>query len=202
MTRSEYETANPEEFRIIVETAPVGYLGILTPDGYPRVVPLNFVADGEIIYFHGANRGEMYEVLKEEPKVTFSIDLPYSVIPSYWTSKKSAGAATMFYKSALVKGRCRLVDTPDEKARILALLTARYQPEGGHDPIRHDSRTYKHILKATIVYRIDPDRVDVHVNFRQKKSDDYKRKLIRKLEERGRGTDLATAEIIHAMLED
>ena len=201
MTRSEYKSSDPNDFEFIVTTALVGYLGIFTPDGYPRVVPLNFAADGETIYFHGANRGEKFEVLKAEPKVSFSIDIPYSVIPSYWTSKISAAAATMFFKSILIKGRAVVVTDIDEKIRGLRLITEKYQPEGGYRPIKSDEPAYNPILKNTMVYRIDPDQAELRVKFNQKKSSDYKRKLIRNLEERNQGPDLATAKILKKMLD-
>lgn len=201
MTRSEYQSTDPDDFKFIVTTALVGYLGIITADGYPRVVPLNFVADGETVYFHSGNHGEMFEALKVKPKVSFSIDIPYSVIPSYWISKISAAAATMFYKSILIKGRAVPVADIDEKVHGLRLITEKYQPEGGYRPIKPEETAYHPILKNTMVYRIDPDHIELRVKFNQKKSSDYKKKIIRKLEERRQGPDLATAAILKKMLD-
>jgi nitroimidazol reductase NimA-like FMN-containing flavoprotein (pyridoxamine 5'-phosphate oxidase superfamily) len=200
MDQSKDKSADSHEFEVVAGKALVGHLGINTPDGYPRVVPLNFVADGQIIYFHGAHHGEMCEVLKTEPKVTFSIDRPYSVIPSYWISKISAAASTMFYKSILVKGRAVVVDDIDEKIRALSLLTKKYQPEGGYRPIKEDEPAYNPILKNTMVYRIDTDRIDIRINFHQKKNSAHKKKLIHFLEERGQGPDIETAAILKEML--
>jgi len=189
-------------FEELTARARVGYLGIITPDGYPRVVPMNFAADGETIYLHGATEGELFAVLSQQPKVTFSIDLDYAYIPSYWTSKMSAGAATMFYKSALIKGNATVVDDSAEKVHSLQLLMDKYQPEGKYVPLDAKDRVYKHLFKATAVYRIDPKSIDVKINFRQKKSDKYNRRLIEKLEKRGEAIDLATAAEIRRMLGD
>ena len=93
----------------ILDAAEVGYLGVLTPDGFPRVVPFNFVRVGEILYVHGANEGEKYESLKVSDKVTFHANIPLSVIPSYWISVKSAGGATQFFKSVQINGRAFFV---------------------------------------------------------------------------------------------
>jgi nitroimidazol reductase NimA-like FMN-containing flavoprotein (pyridoxamine 5'-phosphate oxidase superfamily) len=201
MRKPEDYSHDPGEFESIAGAALVGYLGILTPDGYPRVVPLNFVNDGQVIYFHGAGGGEKFNVLKDSPRITFSIDIPYSVIPSYWISKTSAGGATMFFKSALVKGRCRIVEGLEEKIHALELLMKKYQPEGNYKPIRADDPAYQSLLDKTIVFRIDADRFDIKTKFHQKKSAEHKRKLIRLLEERNQGPDLATAALLKELIE-
>jgi hypothetical protein len=43
MRRSELESKDPADFAALMSTS-VGHLGIITPDGYPRVVPVNFAA--------------------------------------------------------------------------------------------------------------------------------------------------------------
>lgn len=201
MRRSEYQCHDPEEFRHIVETAPVGHLGIITPDGYPRVVPMNFAADGEIIYLHSANEGEKYEVMLTSPKVTFSAEIDYAYIPSYWTSKISAGTATMFYKSTLIKGQGNVLDDDAERIHGLQLLMDKYQPEGGFEPLKIDSKIYRHLMKATAVYKIIPHHVDVKINFREKKSREYNEMLIRRLKERNGPRDDATIFEIQKILD-
>jgi uncharacterized protein len=197
--RQHSDVYSSDELRDIL-SALVGHVGIMTPDGYPRVVPMNFAADGNTIYFHGGIHGELFTVMSASPKVTFSVDIPYSVVPSYWTSQISAGAATMLYKSILIKGQGIIVFDPDEKIAALRLITEKYQPEGGYKPITRDEPTYHSLLKGTAVYRINPDRIDVRINLRQKKSVEYRRKLIERLEHRAQGPDLATADVIRNML--
>ena len=201
MRRTEYQIDDLNQWEQIVRTAPVGYLGMITPDGWPRVVPMNFVVDDRTIYFHGAADGEKFEVLKKSPRVTFSIDLAYSVIPSYWISKKNAGGATMYYKSALVKGRCIVVEDINEKVTVLKLLMEKYQNEGGYQELTADSKTYRGLLKATAIFRIDPENIDIKINFRQKKSLDFHRKIIENLTDRGTPLDLKTADEIKKLIE-
>ena len=43
MDKLDYTPDEAAEFDLIARTAPVGYVGIVTPDGYPRVVPMNSV---------------------------------------------------------------------------------------------------------------------------------------------------------------
>ena len=77
----------------------------MTPDGYPRVVPINFATIGDRVYFHGACIGEKYDSFDANQKVTFSVDLPYAMIPSYWQDAEQACRANQFFKSALIRGR-------------------------------------------------------------------------------------------------
>jgi len=201
MTESKYESFDPREFELISATALVGHLGVLTNDGYPRVIPVNFVADGNKIYFHGAVHGEKHELISAAPPVTFNMYIPYSVIPSYWISGENAGGATMYFKSVLIKGRCAIIDQVDEKVHALMLLMAKYQPEGGYVPITTDEPAYRSILEKTAIFRIDADQISLRVKFHQKKSSDFKLAVMRNLEKRRQGPDLATAEVLKGMLE-
>jgi uncharacterized protein len=200
MRRSEYDSHDPEEFAIIVSTAEVGHLGLVTPDGYPRVVPINFVADGTTIYLHGASAGEKYGVLQATPKVTFSVEIPYSIIPSYWISPDYVGGATHYFKSILIRGTGRIIDDLTEKARALQLLMEKYQPEGQFPPVSTDNPLYGEILKKTAVFRIDPVHIDMKIKFPFNKPDSFIRSLIDKLTARSSGPDLATAEVLRKHL--
>jgi len=191
---------NIAEFDAIVKQTAVGYLGIVTPDGYPRVVPVSFVAVGQTIYFHGATSGEKHEAFAARQKVTLCIAIPYAAIPSYWRAKDYACPANQFYKSVLIRGTGRLVDTPEEKAAGLQALIEKHQPEGGYVKISADRPLYKKPIDEVAVYRIDPVKIDVRVSFGEKCPAEVRRELIRKLEERGLPMDRETAEEIRKTL--
>ncbi|MCK5125891.1 MAG: pyridoxamine 5'-phosphate oxidase family protein [candidate division Zixibacteria bacterium] len=197
-----YKIDKNKEFEQISQKAIVGYLGIITPDGYPRVVPMNFATENKTIFFHGRNHGEKFDYLKSGSRVTFSLDTQYSITPSYWTSDKSACPITMLFKSALVKGTSVLLDDIEESVHGLQLLMDKYQPDKGYTEMRPDERIYREIFKETAVFKIIPDSVSVKVKFRQKKSKEYNRKLVKKLEMRAQGPDLDTAREIRKMLGD
>jgi len=201
MREPEKMSENVAEFDAIVRDASIGHLGILTPDGYPRVVPVNFVAIGQTIYFHGATSGEKYESFAARQKVTLSVAIPYAALPSYWRAKDYACPANQFYKSVLIRGTGRLVDSPEEKATGLQALMAKHQPEGGYREIRADDPLYKKPIDEVAVYRIDPVRVDVRVSFGQKYKPEVREKLIRRLEERDDPMDRETAEEIRRTLD-
>ena len=200
MRRKEFNTNNDEVVKEILDTAEVGYLGILTPGGYPRVVPVNFVRLDNTIYFHSAPEGEKYESLKVSDKVTFHVSIPLAVIPSYWISVKSAGGATQFYKSVQIDGRAFFVEDLPEKAKILQKLMAKYQPEGGFKEIKPDDKMYTNLLTKTAVIGINAEKVTAKVKVGQQYPEERRRALIEKLEERGRESDLITAGEIRKTL--
>jgi nitroimidazol reductase NimA-like FMN-containing flavoprotein (pyridoxamine 5'-phosphate oxidase superfamily) len=200
MRRSEFSVDNPSVSSEILRTAIVGYLGILTGDGFPRVIPVNFVAEGTTVYFHGALEGEKADLLKTSPQVTFHANIPYSIIPSYWLAEKHASGATMFFKAVQIDGRAVLLGEAREKARVLQLLMEKYQPEGGYRPVTADEPMYRKPIAETLVVRINPVRVATKVKLGQNYPAATRRRLIELLDERHQGPDLQTAKEMKVML--
>jgi len=188
-------------YESVTSRVTVGHLGIITPDGYPRTVPVNFAAIGDKVYFHGASSGEKYDAFATGRRVTFSIDLPLSAIPSYWRSEGYACPATQFFKSVLIRGRGAIVNDTAEKARALQALMEKHQPEGGFERITGDDPLYSKALAEVTVFRIDPDRIDVREKFGDHLSRETRQQLIGKLRERGRERDLETAREMEKRLD-
>jgi len=182
-----------EEFQSIARAAEVGYLGITDSNGFPRVVPLNFVTSDKKVYFHGASYGEKYSLFKARAKVTFCVSFPYSIIPSHWLNKEHACPATTFYKSGLINGYGGIVENTKEKALALQLLMEKYQPEGSYRSISADEKKYSKALQKTAILQIEPIKIIVKANLGQNKSDEIKKLLIEKLRERNKGLDILTA---------
>ncbi len=199
MRRSEKRATDPDVTENVLN-AEVGYLGFVTAEGTPRVVPLDFVVDRTTVYFHGATAGEKYEALRDSAKVCFSVSVPYSVIPSYWLAAENARGATHFYESVQIDGAVTLIEDRHEKAVALQLLMLKYQSEGQFRLITADDPFYRKTLEETAVFRIDAERVATKVNLGQTHSVAVRRQLIEKLEERGTQTDLRTAAAMRAML--
>jgi len=199
MRRSEKKATHPDVTENVLK-AEVGYLGFVTAEGLPRVAPLDFVADGTTVYFHGATAGEKYEALRGSPKVCFSVSVPYSVIPSYWLAAENARGATHYYESVQIDGAVTLIEDPHEKAVALQLLMLKYQSEGQFRLITADDPFYRTTLEETAVFRIDAEHVETRVNLGQSHSVRVRMQLIEKLEERGTRTDLRTAAAMRAML--
>ncbi len=178
----------------------IGRVGIITPDGYPRVVPINFALLDGRIYFHGALSGEKYDVFATNPKVTISIDIPYAALPSYWQSEQYGCKANQFYKSVLVKGRGSLVTEVAEKTASLQALMEKHQPEGRFTKLTPDEPLYKKVIAETGIYRIDPEQITVKTSFGQNMTERLRNKIIDLLEERDSEVDLKTTEEVRKTL--
>jgi uncharacterized protein len=201
MRRTEFDSHDPAVIAEILEANKVGRVGIIAPDGYPRIVPVNYVAVDSHIFFHGAPDGEKYAVFTAGGMVSFAVDMPYSTIPSYWLDAHNACPATIFYKSLFLRGCGRIVTDPEGKAKALQALMESEQPEGGYDHIAADNPIYRRRLSGVAIFEIIPNAIDVKLKFAQNRSPDVRRRLISLLRERGGSTDEATAREIEKSLE-
>ncbi|MHA1992053.1 MAG: pyridoxamine 5'-phosphate oxidase family protein [Candidatus Hodarchaeales archaeon] len=200
MRRSEFGVYTNEDLNWIADNAVEGNLGLIDNNGYPRIVPLNFVLINNNVYFHGALEGEKYELLKENPKVAFSINIPYSFIPSYWTSDKMACPATIFFKSVHIRGIGSVVLDPDEKVNALACLMKKHQSEGKYIPIDYESKLYKKEIDNVGVFKVKSEEITVKQKFGQNMNEKARKLLIQKLKERNGKMDQETIEEIQKTL--
>ena len=201
MRRHELESTDPTVFAEVAAAAIVGELGLITADGTPRVIPLNFAAVGEVVCFHGALEGEKFERIRDDGRCSFSMVSSFSLIPSYWTAPKHACPATHFFKSVEIRGRCEIVEDPVEKAAGLQALMEKYQPEGGFEPIAADKRMYVKSLAGVGIFRVAGPWT-AKLKFGSNEPAKVRRIWIAKLRERGEPLDLATADEIEKTLED
>ena len=200
MRRTELESADVGLFRDLAATCEVGYLSLVTAEGFPRAIALNFAAVGETIYFHGALEGEKFELIQAAPRAGFSIVKPYSFIPSTWSAPRYACPATQFFKSIEIKGICSEVEDPAEKALGLSALMDKHQPEGGFDPIDPAVPIYAKALAGVGVFRVVPDSWSGKVKFGQNEPEKLRRIFVEKLRERGGPMDEETAREIEKTL--
>ena len=200
MRRHELESTDPAVFTEVAADAEVGYLGLITADGHPRVVPLNFAAIDDRLYFHGALDGEKFDRIRDDGRCSFSMCKPYSLLPSYWVVARHACPATHVFKSVEIRGRCEIVDDPAEKAAGLQALMEKYQPEGGFDPIDADKRMYAKSLERVGVFRVSGPWT-AKVKFGSNEPRKVREAWIEGLRERGEALDLATADEIKKTLE-
>lgn len=193
MGRNELESQSYRyDFDYLCKEVDVGHLGLVDNNGYPRIIPVNFVSIDWDIYFHGSLRGEKYELLRNNPKATFSVDLPYSFIPSHWTSDKYACPASHYFKSLFIRGVGSLIADIDEKALVLQRLMEKYQPNGRYTPISSDLSLYKNALKNVGVYKIRKVDLSIKLKFGQNENEKTIIKILAGLRARGTDTDHVT----------
>ena len=104
-------------------------------DGFPQIIPMNFVYTNDAIYMHSHPRGEKLENMKKNSKVGFEVDQSLEFLPSYFTSPTDASQADTLYISVVIKGNASIISDRKEKTMALNALMKKYQPEGGYEPL-------------------------------------------------------------------
>ena len=130
----------------------VGRIATIDENGYPQIIPMNFVFLNDAIYMHSHPRGEKIQNLQRNQRVGFEVDRELEFLPSYFEDPKDASLADTLYISVVIKGIASLVTDKEEKTLGLNGLMKKYQPEGGYEPISPDMS----VLDAVSVIKIIP----------------------------------------------
>ena len=65
----------------LLEEAEYGFLAMSGINGYGYGIPINYVKEGDSIYFHCAPEGYKLECLRENPKVSFTVVGATQIVP-------------------------------------------------------------------------------------------------------------------------
>lgn len=162
----------------------------------PYSVPLNFVLINDNIYFHGSKKGKKIEILKLNKFVSFSAVEPYSIIPSFFSSKKGmACPATHFFKSIIIDGIIEFVFNYEEKVLALSKLMEKLQPEGNYE--RLDTDSYKKSINRTFVFKLIPQNFDIKIKFGKRLSNERLEMILEHLKERNSEKDRLTIKLMN-----
>ena len=112
-----------------------GRICSIDKNGFPQIIPMNFVHINGVIYMHSHPRGEKLENITSNPKVGFEVDQSLEFLPSYFSSPTDASQADTLYISVVIKGLASLVSDSKEKVFALNELMKKYQPEGGYEEL-------------------------------------------------------------------
>jgi transcriptional regulator len=104
-------------------------------DGYPVVVPTHFVYDGEAtVLLHLARPNPVWAALDADPHVVLALTEDYAYVEAAWNANPGTdpdvGVPTSYYTGVQLLCTAQLVDDPDEKAEILAVQLAHFEPAG------------------------------------------------------------------------
>jgi nitroimidazol reductase NimA-like FMN-containing flavoprotein (pyridoxamine 5'-phosphate oxidase superfamily) len=120
-------------------------------DGFPQIIPINFVYANDAIYMHSHPRGEKLENITKNPKVGFEVDQSLEFLPSYFTSPTDASQADTLYISVVIKGKASIISDTKEKVMALNALMKKYQPEGGYEPMRSEMKVVEEVAVIKII---------------------------------------------------
>ena len=128
-----------------------GRVSSIDKDGFPQIIPMNFVYANDAIYMHSHPKGEKLENISKNPKVGFEVDQSLEFLPSYFTSPTDASQADTLYISVVIKGKASLVAEPKEKTMALNELMKKYQPEGGYEKLTPDMKVVEEVAIIKVV---------------------------------------------------
>lgn len=128
-----------------------GRVSSIDKDGFPQIIPMNFVYANDAIYMHSHPKGEKLENISKNPKVGFEVDQSLEFLPSYFTSPTDASQADTLYISVVIKGKASLVSDPKEKTMALNDLMKKYQPEGGYEKLTPDMGVVEEVAIIKVI---------------------------------------------------
>ncbi|MGV7226070.1 MAG: pyridoxamine 5'-phosphate oxidase family protein [Nitrosopumilus sp.] len=130
----------------------VGRVASIDENGYPQIIPMNFVFLNDAVYMHSHVKGEKLDNISRNNKVGFEADRELEFLPSYFEDPHNASLADTLYISIVIKGMGSFVSDREEKTLVLNGLMEKYQPEGQYDPIQSDMR----VLDAVSIIKVTP----------------------------------------------
>jgi len=146
------EIKSKEKIIEFLSSQQTGRISSIDENGYPQIIPMNFVFISDAIYMHSHVRGEKLDNIRRNQKVGFEVDKNLEFLPSYFSDPTDASLADTLYISVVIKGNASIVSDKEEKTTALNGLMKKYQPEGGYEPIKPEMD----VLDEVVVIKIVP----------------------------------------------
>ncbi len=144
-----------EKIKEFLNEEHVGRISSIDENGFPQIIPMNFVFLNDAIYVHSHVKGEKLDNISRNNKVGFEADRELEFLPSYFEDPNDASLADTLYISVVIKGIGSLVTDRKEKTLALNGLMTKYQPEGQYEPIKSDMQ----VLDVVTVIKITPETI-------------------------------------------
>lgn len=98
-----------------------GILAVNGDNGYPYAIPINYLYEEESqkIFFHGSKVGHKVDAIKKSDKVCFTVYGNEQIKDETWAP---------YLQSALVFGRCKLIEDEDRAMKVLKDFAMKYYP--------------------------------------------------------------------------
>ena len=170
----------------------VGRIASIDENGFPQIIPMNFVFLNDAVYMHSHVRGEKLDNISRNNKVGFEADRELEFLPSYFEDPHNASLADTLYISVVIKGIASFVSDREEKTLALNGLMKKYQPEGQYDPLQSDMR----VLDAVSVIKVTPQTLHGKYKIGQHMRPDDRLNLAEKILERNSPSAIETLKIM------
>ena len=169
-----------------------GRISSIDENGFPQIIPMNFVFFDNTIYMHSHIKGEKINNIKRNSKVGFEVDRNLEFLPSYFFDPYDASLADTLYISVVIKGEATIVENKEEKVLALNSLMKKYQPEGKYNPMKPEMD----VLNATAVIKVIPREINGKYKIGQNMNEEEKIDLAQKILDRNSKTAKDTLKIM------
>lgn len=192
------EMKSPEKIAQFLDKEHVGRIASIDADGFPEVIPMNFVFKNGAVYMHSHIKGEKLDNIVRNPRVGFEVDRELEFLPSYFFHPTDASLADTLYISVVIKGTCTLIDDQNEKSFALNSLMQKYQPEGRYEPLKAGMK----VLDEVAVIRVDPETIRGKYKIGQHMRRDERSRLAENILARNSDTARETIQIMGFSVRD
>ena len=186
------EIKSYEKIKQFLNEEHVGRMSSVDVDGFPQIIPMNFVFRNDAVYMHSHVKGEKLDNISKNNKVGFEADRELEFLPSYFEDPHNAALADTLYISIVIKGIASFVSDREEKTLALNGLMEKYQPEGFYDPLKSDMR----VLDAVSVIKIIPQKLHGKYKIGQHMNSNDRMVLAKKILEKNSLTAKTTLKIM------
>ena len=186
------EIKSKEKIIEFLSSESTGRIASIDANGFPQIIPMNFVFINDVIYMHSHIRGEKLENIKRNDKVGFEVDRNLEFLPSYFFDPTDASLADTLYISVVMKGTCTIVEDKEEKTLALNGLMKKYQPEGDYEPMNPKME----VLNEVAVIKIIPNTMRGKYKIGQTLKHEEKLELAKNIFKRNSKTARNTLEMM------
>ena len=174
------EIKSKEKIIEFLSSQQTGRISSIDENGYPQIVPMNFVFINDAVYMHSHIRGEKLDNIRRNKKVGFEVDKSLEFLPSYFSDPTDASLADTLYISVVIKGNGSIVSDKEEKTTALNGLIKKYQPEGGYEPIKPEMEVLKEVEVIKIVPESLKGKYKIGQNMDMKSRIDLARQILKR----------------------
>ena len=182
------EIKSKEKIQEFLNTEHVGRIASLDKNGFPQIIPMNFVFLNDAIYMHSHTKGEKLDNIIQNSKVGFEVDKELEFLPSYFEDPKDASLADTLYISIVIKGKGIIIDDKAEKTLVLNALMKKYQPEGKYEPLTPEMK----VVDAVAIIKVLPYLITGKYKIGQHLQKNDKIELAKKILKRNSSTSRET----------
>jgi nitroimidazol reductase NimA-like FMN-containing flavoprotein (pyridoxamine 5'-phosphate oxidase superfamily) len=138
----------------ILDEALIAHLGIADEHGQPFVTPTLHAREGDVVYLHGSTASRTLRAMRAGAPVCLTVSLLDGLVLARAAMHHSAN-----YRSAMLLGTARVIDSPAEKLTALEAIVEHIVPGRWAEVRRPDEKE----LKATSVLALPIEEASAKV---------------------------------------